>query len=139
MEYELRWGNNTWIAALVVSGIIGVIILLSSYWGVGEAWHNMYYVPLLGYYVMLSICQSHYFKVDPEPSWNGLSRQWVSITGAVFIFYVHEWIMNDIIGIQDSLIMSSQFMFIILGFFFFGMDDFMFKGQLSKWLKNDSQ
>jgi len=135
MEYEFRWGKNTWIAALIVSGIIGVIILLSSYWGIGEAWHDMYYVPLLGYYVVLSICQSHYFKVKPEPSWKGLSRQWVSITGAVFLFYAHEWLMNDVIGIQDSLVMAGQFMFIILGFFFFGMDDFMFKGQLSKWVK----
>lgn len=138
MEYELRWGKNTWFVALIVSGIIGVAILLMSYRGMGEAWHNTYYVPLLGYYVMLSICQSHYFKIKPEPNWNGLARQWVSITGAVFIFYGHIFLMKDIIGIPSSLLMTSQFMFIILGFFFFGMDDFMFKGQLSKWLKHDA-
>ncbi|MDD4307888.1 MAG: hypothetical protein PHU53_03665 [Thermoplasmata archaeon] len=138
MEYELRWGRNTWFVALIVSGIIGVSILLMSYWGMGETWHGLYYVPLLGYYVMLSICQSHYFKIKPVPSWNGLARQWVSITGAVFIFYGHIFLMKDVIGIPPSLIMTSQFMFILLGFFFFGMDDFMFKGQLSKWLKHDA-
>jgi hypothetical protein len=138
MEYELRWGRATWLVALVVSGIIGVGILLMSYRGMGDAWHYAYYVPLLGYYVMLSICQSHYFKIRPEPSWNGLARQWVSITGAVFIFYGHEFLMKDIIGIPAGLLMTSQFMFILLGFFFFGMDDFMFKGQLSKWLGHDA-
>jgi len=139
MEYKLRWDKSTWLIALVVSGIIGVGILLMSYRGLGEAWHNAYYVPLLGYYVVLSICQSHYFKVKPEPSWNGLARQWVSITGAVFMFYGHEFLMKDVMGISSGAeLMSSQFMFIVLGFFFFGMDDFMFKGQLSKWLKHDA-
>jgi len=134
----LRWGKATWLIALIVSGLIGVFILLSSYWGMGDAWHNMYYVPLLGYYVMLSICQSHYFKLKPEPTWKGLARQWVSITGAVFIFYAHEWLMGDIIGIPDALIMPGQFIFIVLGFFFFGVDDFMFKGQLAAWIKSDA-
>ncbi len=138
MEYEFRWGKNTWFAALIVSGIIGVSILLMSYWGMGEAWHNAYYVPLLGYYVMLSICQSHYFKVKPEPSWMGMVRQAVSIFGAIFIFYAHDFLMKDIIGISaGSELMSGQFMFIVLGFFFFGMDDFLFNGQLSKWMKHD--
>jgi len=138
MDYELKWGKNTWIEALLFAGILGTFILLASYWGMGEGWHNMYYVPLLGYYVMLSICQSHYFKVNPNPNWNGMARQWVSITGAVFIFYFHDWLMNDIIGVADGLIMAGQFLFIVLGFFFFGMDDFMFKGQLSKRIKSDA-
>ncbi|MFO7618893.1 MAG: hypothetical protein R6W91_04485 [Thermoplasmata archaeon] len=138
MEYELRWGRATWLVTLVVSGIIGVSILLASYWGMGEAWHNAYYVPLLGYYVMLSICQSHYFKIKPVPSWKGLSRQLVSIIGAIAIFFGHEFLMKDVIGIPVGALMSGQFMFIILGFFFFGMDDFLFNGQLSKWIKKDS-
>ncbi len=138
MEYELRWGKATWMVALAVSLIIGVSILFMSYYGLGEGWHNAYYVPLLGYYVMLSICQSHYFKIKPVPSWNGLARQWVSITGATFMFYGHIFLMKDIIGLSPSLLMPGHFMFIILGFFFFGMDDFMFKGQLSKWIKIDA-
>lgn len=137
MEYKLRWGSNTWIVVLLASALIGTFILLTSYWGMGEAWHNAYYVPLLGYYVMLSICQSHYFKSDPKPHWSGLARQWVSITGAVFMFFVHEYLMGEIIGIPSNLIMPGQFTFIVFGFFFFGMDDFMFKGQLSRWLKRD--
>ena len=138
MEYEFKWGKNTWFVVLLLSGLLGVFILFLSYWGMGEDWHTAYYVPLLGYYVMLSICQSHYFKVKPNPSWNGMARQWVSITGAVFIFFIHEWLMKDIIGVADDLIMGGQFIFIVLGFFFYGMDDFMFKGQLSKWIKSDA-
>jgi hypothetical protein len=139
MEYELRWGKNSWFVALIVSGIIGVCIILMSYRGMGDVWHKAYYVPLLGYYVMLSICQSHYFKIKPEPNWNGLARQWVSITGAVFIFYGHEFLMKNVIGISGAAnMMSGHFMFIVLGFFFFGMDDFLFNGQLSKWIKHDA-
>ncbi len=138
MEYELRWGRKTWIVALIVSVIIGGTILWLDFQGMGIAWHGGYYMAMLGYYVMFSICQSHYFKVNPKPSWDGLARQWVSITSAVLIFYVNRWIMGEVIGIPPNLVMGGQFFFIVLGFFFFGMDDFMFKGALSKWIRKDA-
>ncbi len=146
MAYQLRWGKATWIPVLAVGAVLGVMILLMSYWGMGSYWHYAYYVPLLGYYVMWSICQSHYFKCDPQPNWGGFARQWVSITSAVLIFYVNEWIIGDVVGIRGAypadvapnIIMAGHFTFIVLGFFFFGMDDFMFKGALSKGIKNDA-
>ncbi len=138
MEYELRWGKWTWMPALVIGTIIGAIILWLDFQQMGIAWHNGYYMAMLGYYVMFSICQSHYFKVKPEPSWDGLARQWVSITSAVLIFYVNDWMMREVVGIPGNLVMGGQFFFIVLGFFFFGMDDFMFKGALSKWIKKDA-
>jgi len=138
MSYELRWGKNTWIAALMMGGTAGIMILLLSWHMMGEYWHVKYFVPMLGYYVMISICQSHYFKSDLKPHIRGMIRQAMSIFGAVLIFYLHGWIMGDLIGIPEKLIMPSHFIFIILGFFFFGWDDFMFKGVLSRWLKVDA-
>lgn len=146
MAYALRWGKWTWIPVLVVSGILGVVILIMGYWGMSTTWFYAVYVPMLGYYVMWSICQSHYFKCNPKPNWEGFARQWVSITGAVFIFWVNEWIIGDVVGINEvytsavapNIVMAGHFTFIILGFFFFGMDDFMFKGALSKRIKSDA-
>jgi hypothetical protein len=139
MAYRLRWGKRTWIPVLAVAAVLGTLILIMSYWWMGDWWHYAYYVPLLGYYVMWSICQSHYFKIKPEPSWRGFSRQWVSITSAVFIFYTNQWIIKDVVGVEGSgVIMAGHFTFIILGFFLFGMDDFMFNGALSRGLKSDA-
>jgi hypothetical protein len=138
MAYQLRWGKATWIPVLVVSGIIGITILWLDYQQMGPGWHGEYFMALLGYYVMFSICQSHYFKSKLVPNWEGFARQWVSITSAILIYYVNRWAFGEVFGVPDSLIIPGQFFFIVMGFFFFGMDDFMFKGALSKWMKHDS-
>jgi hypothetical protein len=138
MAYEFRWGKLTWVVALVVGGIIGVTILWLDFQKMGVGWHGGYYMAMLGYYVMFSICQSHYFKCKTTPNWEGFARQWVSITSAVLIFYVNRWVMAEVIGVPANLVMAGQFFFIVLGFFLFGMDDFMFKGALSRWMKHDA-
>lgn len=139
MDVELKWGSYTWIPALIMSGVIGVSILLLSWHWMGPHWHEHWYVPLLGYYVMLSICQDHYFEPRWEkPTLKGLSRQWVSISGAVLIYLVHGFIIGEIVGIPDPLLMAGHFIFIVLGFFFFGWDDIFFKGKLSDWIPIDA-
>ncbi|MFH0815882.1 MAG: hypothetical protein V1934_03595 [Methanobacteriota archaeon] len=147
MAYELRWGKLTWVVALVVSGVIGIAILWLDFQKMGVGWHGGYYMAMLGYYVMFSICQSHYFKSKPVPNWEGFARQWVSITSAVMIFYVNRWFMGEVIGLPSdaaiggqhiNLLMGGQFFFIVLGFFIFGMDDFLFKGALSRRFKHDA-
>lgn len=104
----------------------------------GEEWHNIYFVPMLGYYVLISICQSHYFKSRPEPNWEGFLKQAVSIIGAVILFFMNRWIMGTLIGIPEKLVLPGQLALVVLGFFFFGWDDFMFLGALSRWLKVDA-
>ncbi len=138
MDIELKWKNYTWIVALLAWSVFAFTVLIWSWHVMGEAWHNSYFIPILGYYVFVSICQSHYFKATMTPNWEGLLRQWVSLSSAVFIFIIHGWIMRHVIGVPEKLIMPGQFIFIVLGFFFFGWDDFLFKGQLSKWIKYDS-
>lgn len=138
MNYKLRWGSWTWIPALLMGGILGTLILLFSWDVMGEEWHNNYYVPMLGYYVLVSICQSHYFKSRPEPNYFGFVKQGISIVGAIVLFYLNEVIMASVFGIPDALIMPGHFTFILLGFFFYGWDDFMFKGALSGWMKIDA-
>jgi hypothetical protein len=106
---------------------------------------------MLGYYVLISICQSHYFRREPKPDMGGLFRQFVSIFGAVLIFYVNQAIMLNIFDmdptvgmgippeeyIHGGLVMGGHFTFIVFGFFIYGFDDFMFKGKLLGWMKND--
>lgn len=140
MSVKLRWGSYTWIPALLMGGIIGTVILAISWNVMGEEWHGYWYVPLLGYYVLLSICQSHYFKVPWKgPNLYGLGRQWVSISGAVFIYLVNGYIINDIVGISNpNIAMAGHFAFIVFGFFFYGWDDFFFKGALVRWMKIDA-
>jgi hypothetical protein len=138
MNYKLRWGSNTWIPALLVSGMLGILILITSIHIMGEEWHSTYFLPMLGYYVLISICQSHYFKSRPEPNWEGFSKQAVSIIGAIILFFMNRWIMGTLIGIPEKLVLPGQLTLIVFGFFLFGWDDFMFLGSLSRWLKVDA-
>jgi hypothetical protein len=147
MGYELKWGNRTWIYGLLLGLGIGLPILLFMYNMKGASFFFNYYSPMLGYYVLISICQSHYFRRPTEPQMNGLFRQFVSIFGAVLIFFVNEMIMIHILGLPTSdhallnnggIVMSGHFTFIVFGFFIYGFDDFMFKGRLLSWMKNDT-
>ncbi len=154
MAYELRWGNRTWIYALALGLGLGLPILLifNSMLGFGDdqkAFWN-YYSPMLGYYVLISICQSHYFRREPKPDMGGLFRQFVSIFGAVLIFYANQAIMLNIFDlpqvgvnippesyIHGGIVMGGHFTFIVFGFFIYGFDDFMFKGKLVGWMKSN--
>jgi hypothetical protein len=154
MAYELKWGNRTWLYALALGLGIGLPVLLIFNEMLGfensrKAFWN-YYSPMLGYYVLISICQSHYFRRDPKPDMGGLFRQFVSIFGAVLIFYVNQAIMLNIFDLpvagagtppeyylQGGIVMAGHFTFIVFGFFIYGFDDFMFKGKLVGWMKSD--
>jgi len=146
MGYVLRWGNNTWLygAALGLGFGLAILILFKDMLGRDAFWN--YYSPMLGYYVLISICQSHYFRRKPEPDMGGLFRQFASIFGAIVMFFVNQWIMITIFAVpvtphdylfSGGIVMAGHFSFIVFGFFIYGFDDFMFKGKLSGWMKND--
>jgi len=150
MNYELKWGNRTWLYALALGLGIGLAVLLIFKSMLGDKTFWNYYSPMLGYYVLISICQSHYFRREPKPDMGGIFRQFVSIFGAVLIFYVNESVMLYIFGvpqaggfappteyIHGSILTGGHFTFIVFGFFIYGFDDFMFKGKLVGWMKND--
>ncbi|MBN1390895.1 MAG: hypothetical protein JXA22_09680 [Candidatus Thermoplasmatota archaeon] len=146
MSYVLKWGNGTWIKGALLGLGIGMAVLLIFWRMLGEGAFLNYYSPMLGYYVLLSICQSHYFKRQPIPDMGGLFRQFVSIFGAVVIFFVNQAIMINVFGVPEiahpvldhgGIIMTGHFSFIVFGFFIYGFDDFMFKGKLVGWMKND--
>lgn len=138
MAYELRWGNRTWIYALALGLGIGMAVLLLFKDMLGEIAFWSYYSPMLGYYVLISICQSHYFRREPKPDMGGLFRQFVSIFGAIVIFFLNQAVMESIFVVPDGFIMAGHFTFIVFGFFIYGFDDFMFKGKLLGWMKNDT-
>ena len=150
MGYVLKWGNRTWMYALALGLGAGMALLLFWYQMAGVENFFNYYSPMLGYYVLLSICQSHYFKREPKPAFNGMFRQLFSIFGAVVIFFVNQFIMLYVFNVpgteafpdhllyQGPIVMSGHFTFIVFGFFIYGFDDFMFKGKLSAWMKNDT-
>ncbi len=146
MGYVLRWGNKTWLygGALGLGFGMAILLLFWKMLGQGAFWN--YYSPMLGYYVLISICQSHYFRRQPVPDMGGLFRQFASIFGAIVIFFVNQWVMINIFGVPEAIhpvldhggiIMAGHFSFIVFGFFIYGFDDFMFKGKLLKWMKND--
>lgn len=147
MGFELKWGNRSWIYGLLLGLGLGLPILLFMYNMKGPSFFFNYYSPMLGYYVLISICQSHYFRRPPEPRMDGLFRQFVSIFGAVLLFFVNELIMIHVLGLptpehallnNGGIVMSGHFTFIVFGFFIYGFDDFMFKGRLVGWMKNDT-
>jgi hypothetical protein len=150
MGYVLKWGDRTWIYGGLLGLGFGLAILLLSKDMLGAQAFWNYYSPMLGYYVLISICQSHYFKRAPVPDMKGLFRQFVSIFGAVLIFFVNQFIMITIFAVPETptappmylehggIIMTGHFSFIVFGFFIYGFDDFMFKGKLGSWIRNDT-
>lgn len=138
MAYELKWGNRTWIYAFALGLGLGLPILLLFKEMLGDFAFWTYYSPMLGYYVLISICQSHYFRRKPEPDMGGMFRQFVSIFGAILIFFVNGAIIEYVFEVPDALIMGGHFTFIVFGFFIYGFDDFMFKGKLLGWMGNDT-
>ena len=151
MAYELKWGNRTWLYAFTLGLGIGMAVLLLFKDMLGDKAFWNYYSPMLGYYVLLSICQSHYFRKKPVPDMSGMFRQFVSIFGAIVIFFLNEAIMLYIFGMPEAgglappteyihgkMVMGGHFTFIVFGFFIYGFDDFMFKGKLLGWMKNDT-
>ncbi|MBN1538862.1 MAG: hypothetical protein JW939_01860 [Candidatus Thermoplasmatota archaeon] len=146
MSYVLRWGNRTWLYGAMFGLGIGMAVLLIFWQMLGKEAFLNYYSPMLGYYVLLSICQSHYFRRKPVPDMGGLFRQFASIFGAVVIFFVNQTIMINIFAVPEithpvldhgGIVMTGHFSFIVFGFFIYGFDDFMFKGKLVGWMKND--
>jgi hypothetical protein len=145
MGYVLRWGDKTWLYGGALGLGIGMAVLLLFWQMIGpDAFWN-YYSPMLGYYVLISICQSHYFRRKPVPEMSGLFRQFVSIFGAIVIFFLNQWIMITIFGLSENalqpspfdhglIVMTGHFSFIVFGFFIYGFDDFMFKGKLVGWI-----
>lgn len=146
MGYELKWGNKTGLYAGGFGLVFGLAILMLFKNMIGEEWFWNYYSPMLGYYVLISICQSHYFKREPKPDMGGLFRQFVSIFGAVVLFYFNQLIILGFFQVpvtahpvlhEGGIVMAGHFTFIVFGFFIYGFDDFMFKGKLLGWMKND--
>ncbi|MGA1866726.1 MAG: hypothetical protein ACMUFK_04580 [Thermoplasmatota archaeon] len=146
MSYVLRWGNRTWLYGAILGLGIGMAVLLIFWEMLGKDAFWNYYSPMLGYYVLISICQSHYFRRPPVPDMSGLFRQFVSIFGAIVMFFVNQWIMISIFAVPEvahpfldhgGIVMTGHFSFIVFGFFIYGFDDFMFKGKLVGWMKND--
>jgi len=149
MGYVLRWGDRTWLygAALGLGLGLAILVFFKDMLGPKVFWN--YYSPMLGYYVLLSICQSHYFRREPKPDPGGMFRQFVSIFGAVLIFFVNQFIMLVIFAVPETgpveptflehggIVMTGHFSFIVFGFFIYGFDDFMFKGKLVRWMRND--
>lgn len=138
--YKVRWGNITAAIMFTLVFFIGTFILYLVYTR-GEAVTNkgvfyQYYSPLLGYFVVASICQSHYFRTSPTPTLHYGIRYFVSI-GAALILFASNVLIFDALGIHNDDWMRGHFLWILFGFYMFGFDDFLFAARLSKPLKHD--
>jgi len=139
--YRLRWGNATAVVMFSIVFFAGTFILYLAYTRAevitGNGFFYQYYSPLLGYFVVASICQSHYFRTSPIPQIKHSIRYFVSIGAAVALFATNILIF-DTFGIAGEDWMNGHFLWILLGFYFFGFDDFLFAAYLSKPLKHNA-
>jgi len=142
MEYKLRWGDRTALYTILMAFLSGTFIVWAAYKLAEDAAHGTatikaesqffwpYYSPLLGYFVVASICQSHYFKTSGMKLEHSI-RYFVSIGAACVLFGTNE-IMFYKLGIANHEHMTAHFLWILLGFYLFGFDDFLYAGKLSK-------
>lgn len=127
-----RWGKWTpWITTVFFLALGSLIIALA--YGQGEHFFHSYTI-CLGYFVAWGIAQSHYFRVKQNtPYAKGLLIYPLIIVLSVLSYHLGNWIFKA----ANVPITFGHFTFIMLGFFVFGFDDFVFDGKLSKWLKGD--
>lgn len=125
-----RWGKWTpWIATLFFL-ILGSAIVAIAH-ARGDSFFHAYTI-CLGYFVAWSIAQSHYFSVTKEkPYAVGLLIYPLIVCFAVIAYHFGNTIFSAL-GVNVTF---GHFVFIMLGFFVYGFDDFMFGGKLSRWLK----
>jgi len=127
-----RWGKWTpWITTVFFLALGSLIVALAH--GQGEHFFHGYTI-CLGYFVAWGIAQSHYFKVNQDtPYVKGLLIYPLIIVLSIISYYFGNWVFKAI----NVPVIFGHFTFIMLGFFIFGLDDFIFNGRLSKWLKSD--
>ena len=134
MNYQLRWGDRTGLYALLMALISGTFIVWLAFEPAEAATKNgfffQYYSPLLGYFVVAAICQSHYFRTSGMKLENSI-RYFVSIGAATVLFATNQ-LTFYLIGIAPTEYMHAHFLWILFGFYMFGFDDFLFAGKLSK-------
>lgn len=140
-DFKLRWGNYTGIIAFSMTMILGTFILWLVYTRAEDVTDRgffwQYYSPILGYFVVASICQSHYFKTSMTPNPGYSIRYFVSI-GAGCILFASNVLVFDMVGLASSDWMAAHFLWILLGFYLFGFDDFLFAAHLSKPFRYNS-
>lgn len=127
-----RWGEWTpWLATVFFLALGSLIVALA--YGQGEHFFHSYTI-CLGYFVAWGIAQSHYFKVGQDtPYAKGLIIYPLIIILSILSYYLGNWIFTAV----NAPVTFGHFTFIMLGFFIFGLDDFIFGGRLSKWLGSD--
>lgn len=139
--YELRWGNYTAAIMFSIIFVVGTFILFLVYNRAedvtGNGFFYQFYSPILGYFVVASICQSHYFKTSPTPNVGNSIRYFVSI-GAAVILFASNILIFDMIGIGAGDVTYAHFLWILFGFYMFGFDDFLYDAHLSKPFKYNS-
>jgi hypothetical protein len=118
--------------------IVGTFIMFLVYNRAEDVTGNghfyQFYSPILGYFVVASICQSHYFKTSPIPDVGNSIRYFVSI-GAAVIMFASNMLIFDSVGIGADDWTQGHFLWILFGFYMFGFDDFLYAAHLSKPFK----
>ncbi|KAH3756529.1 hypothetical protein Pelo_11640 [Pelomyxa schiedti] len=134
--WELRWGNRTWMAALLVSVILSMIILAAAWrFEPDGKWFKSIYVPLLGYYTLFGIYLFHFYsdfpQPTPEPNLVGTDRYIVVFVVTCVLWWVHDEILRSIL--PAARVMNGHIAFIIIGFFCGAWEDTCWGGvQLTK-------
>ena len=125
VRLEWRWGKATpWIATLFFL-VLGSLIVAIAYHQ-GEHFFHAYTI-CLGYFVAWGIAQSHYFKVKPEnPFALGLLIYPVVIIVSIITYIAGNALFSSLFPGKGTYVMYGHFVFIMLGFFFFGFENSCF-------------
>lgn len=128
-QYEVKFGNWMQLLALCLCTFIGTLITRFFFLKGGEVFHD--YVLWLGWFVVLSIGQSHDLQPRNYPHASGLIRYPITIIAAYLIHLGTQSFCQW--GRIDPF--YGPVTFILLGFYFLGVDDFIFGGRIAQKLR----
>ncbi len=146
---DARLYQNAWLVSAPLGIIIGSLILCLNYYVIPlviEDYFNRVFSAWLGYYVLCSIIQAHFFNYfgigkprvveerrDALYAGLGALRHFVSIAAGLALFCAVE-LFAVISSLDKSLIGKAHNSLIIIGFFWAAFNDTCWDGVLDNWI-----
>ncbi|KAH3760847.1 hypothetical protein Pelo_7342 [Pelomyxa schiedti] len=135
--WQLRWGNRTWMLPLLISTILSMLIIAWAWRYKNGAWFGVMYVPLMGYYILFSIYQVHFYpsvpQATPEPSVKGMDRYIIIFIVTIVMWFLHNAVLSMYFK-ETKRLVTAHISFIITGFFCGAWEDTCWGPvQFTKW------
>lgn len=132
-QNKVRFGNWMQVIALMICTFIGTVVTVFFFRQGEELFQS--YILWLGWFVVLSIGQSHDLQPWDKPHASGLWRYPITIIAAYLVHLITQYYYFHCQSPAFFAPFFAPITFILLAFFFLGIDDFIFGGRIAQKLR----